>query len=69
MAKEKISLNITPLDSSTLEVGCYYFSNLNELFYIKSIDHEKEKIHYINMSDQCHVFLPLNRHNLIKKVR
>jgi len=69
MAKEKIASNAPILESDTLEVGCYYFSNMNELFFIKSIDRVQQKIHYINMSDQCHSFLALHRHSLVRKVR
>ena len=68
MAKEKIEAPKL-LEADTLTVGSYYFSNLEELYFIKSIDTQKKEIHMINMSDQCHMFLPLHRHNLVKKVR
>jgi len=76
VAKEKIELPKS-LNSDLLKVGHYYFSNLNELHLIKSIDRSKNRIHMVNMSDVagtqqaagCNIFTDLDRHNLVKKVR
>lgn len=76
MAKEKIEAPKI-LESGTLEAGHYYLSDLSELHLIKSIDAVNNKIHMVNMSDVggtqqaagCNLFLPLDRHNLVKKVR
>jgi hypothetical protein len=65
--KEKQIISI--LDSKELQAGCIYMTEAHDLVQIRSIDQEKNKLHIYSIKDSCNLYIDLNRHKLVKKIR
>ena len=57
------------LDPAILVENGVYFTTKEDLIQIKTIDRKENKIHFFNITEQCNVHIPLDRHQLVKKIR
>jgi hypothetical protein len=57
------------LKTSELEVNGVYFTAKHDLVQVKSINEAENKLHILNLSENCNIYLALNRHTIVKRVR
>ena len=67
--KENKYENMEILPIEDLDVGGMYFSQKGHLVLVKRLDFDKKEVHFHDISEQTHLYLPMNRTDLVKKIR
>jgi hypothetical protein len=66
---KELKINVPILEVSKLVIGGTYWNVKNEIVVIKSIDTDKEELHFHNLSDQCHRYVKFSKNDLVKQIR
>jgi hypothetical protein len=49
--------------------GGVYMTHVKQLVQIKEIDKQKNQLHVYNISECCNVYMNLEKHSLVKRIR
>lgn len=49
--------------------GAVYMTHTNDLVQIKTIDEARNELHVYNITESCNVYMNLQKHILIKRIR
>ena len=70
MKEAKTEEPILPtLPAEELVLNGVYFSANKDLVKVKKIDHDKGEFHLFNISEQTTFYIPMKRHNLVRRIR
>lgn len=67
--KENIYINWPIIPIEDISVGGVYFNKNGQLIKVMRLDFDKKEVHYFNISEQSHLYLPMDRNDLVKKIR
>jgi len=60
---------INTIPVKDLEINCLYYTHTKDLVKILGINEETKEIHLYNMSESCNMWVKLDRHIIVEKVR
>lgn len=66
---KELKINVPIIDVSQLVIGGTYWNVKNEIIVVKTIDNEKQELHFHNLSEQCHRYVNFSKNDLVKLIR